>query len=122
MEKIECVLSEAARSKKDEDYENFFRLAHDHEIFFNVLTSDDSPEAAFSVPLVQVNSQLRAILCFVSSRDVNLKKPFGGLPWKKILEMVINIPQADGLVIQGMDSSWIAIDKEKIKCLFGTMA
>lgn len=115
---IEMLLSNAAKTKNARDYDAFFQLARGMELFFNVTTLDAStPGVPISVPLVEAAPGLNAVLFFVSNNNQSLKKPFGGLVWEKALEMVVNMPQADGLVIQGDDAAWIGIDKEKAKAL-----
>lgn len=37
------------------------------------------------------------------------------------LKMVINMPKADGMIIQGDDSAWIAVDKNTIRNLLSKL-
>jgi len=115
---VEKLLAKAAQSNQSEDYEALFSAARGVEFFFNVSGSPSSSEAHFvSTPLVQAGAKLRAVLMFTSKTAPSLKRPFGGILWEKALEMVVNMPQADGIIIQNNDNTWIALDREKVNLI-----
>ena len=115
---VEKLLAKTAQSNNPEDYEALFSAARGVEFFFNVSGSPTSSENHFvSTPLVNAGEGLRAVLMFTSKNNPSLKKPFGGIIWEKALEMVINMPQADGLIIQNNDLTWLAIDKENLRSI-----
>ena len=120
--KIDALVSLAASTATNDDYERLFSALEGVELFFNVTATSGAgkPGAGMtpiSTPLVDAGPGLKAILFFTSNDNVNLKKPYAGITWKRALEMVLKMPQADGLIIQNINSSWVGIDKKKAKYL-----
>ena len=120
--KIEALVSRAASSKTNSDYEELFLGLRGTELFFNVNSGGGANASPVSIPIVDAGSGFRAVLFFTSNESEGLKKPFGGLVWEKVLEMVIKIPDADGLIIQNNETAWVGVDKMKAKNLLDAMA
>jgi hypothetical protein len=108
---IEALICLATDSKSDSDYSAVFKALKGKEVYVNVSTSDSG---SMSVPLALVGQNLKAAIFYTDRGDSRLQKNFGGMPWEKALEMVIKMPNADGLVIQGNTSAWIALEKQKV--------
>ena len=125
---IDDLVTAAARTKENADYERLFDSLSGAEVFFNLSAEKtDSPtgearSTPVSTPLVDAGRGLRAVLLFTSKDNANLKKPFAGMPWQKALEMIVKMPQADGLVLQNKDAAWVAIDKKRAGVLLKSLA
>lgn len=121
--KVDELVSQAAASNVMEDYDRLFAALEGTELFFNVSTEQDGDKSApVSTPLVTAGPGLSAVLFFTSRDNANLKKPYGGIVWEKALEMLVKMPQADGLIIQSGGKDWIGLDKEKAKSLLAAHA
>lgn len=114
---VEDLLTAAATSKTDADYEKLFAGLKDVELFLNV--SPDEP--SMTTPLADVGNGQRAIVFYTSNDNAKLKRPYGGLLWAQALEMLVNMAAADGLVIEGAQSSWVAINKARAQLLLQNM-
>lgn len=117
---VEQLLESAARSKANDDYEKLFAGLKGVELFLNLsaVPENDAPlpdqtATPLSTPLVRVGNSLRAIVLFTSKENPKLKKPFGGIRWQQALEMLVKMPAADGMVIEGASDYWVAIDKAR---------
>ncbi|RUL72505.1 SseB family protein [Dyella choica] len=116
--KVDELVSLAAASNAMEDYDRLFAALEGAELFFNVSTEQAGAKSApVSTPLVTAGPGLSAVLFFTSRDNVNLKKPYGGIVWEKALEMLVKMPQADGLIIQSRSKDWVGLDKEKARLL-----
>ena len=113
---IETLLTDAATIGKSSDYERLFLALKGVELFFNV-TTEGSEGQAVSTPLVRVGPCLNAVLLCTSKNSDKLTKPFGGIQWERALQMVLSVPLADGMVIQGIGTAWIGLDKAKVESL-----
>ncbi|MDQ1920234.1 hypothetical protein [Massilia pseudoviolaceinigra] len=89
--------------------------------FFNVAWELPNEGGRVSTPLIDVGADLHAVQFFVSENNGDLRRPFGGTSWMGALKMVINMPKADGMIIQGDDSAWIAVDKNTIRNLLSKL-
>lgn len=114
---VEELLKTAATSKSDADYEKLFASLKDVELFLNV--SPDGP--SMTTPLADVGNGQRAIVLYTSKENAKLQQPYGGLLWEQALEMLLKMAAADGLVIEGADSYWVAINKARAKSLLQNM-
>lgn len=125
---LEQLIQAAAASESNADYEKLFASLPAVELYlnFNNLPPPGSSQAEIvaapiSTPLVNVGNGLQALVVFSSKDNSKLKRPFGGLPWKQVLEMLVEMPEADGLVIEGADLHWVAIDKARARLLLQSM-
>lgn len=113
---IDALLSDAATTGASDAYERLFLALNGVELFFNVTTGGEGNQAV-STPLVKVGPCLNAVLLCTSKDSDKLSKPFGGIQWERALQMVMSIPQADGVVIHGVGAAWIGLDKAKVEAL-----
>lgn len=116
--KIDELVSLAAATNAMEDYDRLFAALEGVELFFNVNTEHAGVKSkAVSTPLVEAGPALNAVLFFTSRDNANLKKPYGGIVWEKALEMLVKMPQADGMIIESGSKDWVGLDKEKARLL-----
>jgi|GEM_PF-6427984 len=106
---VDELIERAALSKSDEDYNNLFNKLRGGEVFFN-LTDSEKP----TVPMVDVGEGMKAIVFYVSSKDSRLTNRYGGIAWQKGLQMASKMKNLDGVVIQGISDSWVAISQKTI--------
>jgi hypothetical protein len=113
---IETLIAQAASTNAPEDYDAlFFALSGTH-VFFNLEAVGEGPEsgAPASASLFAVGPCQRAVRFFASRNNRHLRRPFAGIVWEEALEMIANIPQADGLVIQSNAAGWVGVNKAKV--------
>lgn len=108
---IDELVKKAADSKSDSDYNSFFQEVKDEELFFSVSKNNEET----TVPLALIGDDLRAVIFFTTQDDKRLNDNFGGIEWEKGLEMVLKMPDADGLVVQSSSDAWIAVKKNTIE-------
>lgn len=110
---LETLVSDAKTSGQDEAYARLFAGLRTSEVFFNAKRGADG---GVTTQLVDVGPGLKAVLFFTSRAHKGLQQPFGGLPWKDGLKMVLE-GSSDGLVVQNDADDWVAIDKKKAASL-----
>jgi len=118
--KIGELVSKAADTKATEDYDRLFVSLSGAELFFNINSTPDTNSGTpmpVSTPLVDIGHGQKAVVLFTSKDNANLNKNFGGIEWKRALEMLLKMPQADGLILQNNESAWVGIDKQKATVL-----
>lgn len=116
---IEKLIQTAVTSKSEADYENLFTALSRAELYLNL--SAEMEAGPLSTPVVRVGNEMRGFVLFVSKDNAKLRRPFGGIPWKHALEMLIHIPEADCVVIEGADPFWVAIDRGRAQYLMQRM-
>ena len=109
---LELIIEKAAASKSDNDYNMFFQQAIGKELYF---CCKRNTEGQVHVPFAKVGNNLCAVVFFSSSDNEYLNEEYGGIIWEKALEMVLKMPNADGLMVQNKSDAWIGIQREKIK-------
>lgn len=112
---LNSAIDKAATTKTDADYQSVFSLLEDQEVFFSIAHVDPARTTPMQVPLAKVGNGIRAVVFYISRQDGRLTEPHGGMPWKRALEMVLKIPDADGLLVQNLADAWISLKKEKVR-------
>jgi len=105
---IDKLVNKAAQSKSDDDYNTFFQAASGVEFFLNM--KDEN-----TIPLMLVDDGIYAISIYVSSKDKRLERPYFGIEWERVLEIVLSMQGADALVVHGSSDSRIAIKRNTIE-------
>ena len=118
----EALLTQAAISNTREDSDNLFKELRGQEVFFGVnLEKKADPrsgrerEVAVSSPLLRLSSGQNAFMIYTSKEDPRLKKPFGGARWERALRMLMDMTDADGLILSSPNRSSIAVDKQNAR-------
>jgi hypothetical protein len=127
---LEHLIEAAATAKSNESYFALFDALSGVELFFNVIPDKNLPssgtvvsgkEKRIHVPLQSVGESLKAMVFYSTNSNPVLNKPFAGIPWERALAMVSNMPDADGLVIQGSSNAWVAINRDTINKLLAVI-
>lgn len=124
---LEKLIETAAMSSADADFRNLFKSLRGVEVFFNIIREPARPGASqaeidaapMSAPMALLGNGLHVIVVFVSKGNPKLRPPFGGLVWEEALEMVMQVPTADGLLVEGADQQWVAIKRSVVAQLLG---
>ena len=104
---VEQAITTAAASKCDADYKSFFATACGVEFFFSVRESN----GRMIVPLRDVGQGLRAIVFYTYKEKASRLGKCAGIEWTRGLEMVLRMPEADGLVVENSAADWIAMNR-----------
>jgi hypothetical protein len=103
--------------------ESFLRQFGSAEVFFSIdAPSNDlkdgpltaSPDVDIKVPLAKLDIG-RMALFFASSEDPRLSKRFAGMPLIRAAEMVLALPDVDGMLIQSRGEAWFVAGKKALR-------
>lgn len=109
---IDVLIEMSAETRSDADYDKLFDALESCDVFFN-LNNGETP----TVPMVDVGEGMKAVVFYTSSEDSRLTDRYGGISWKKGLQMASKMKGVDGIVIQGSSDSWVAISQSTISNL-----
>jgi hypothetical protein len=128
---IESLVSQAAKTGATADHEKLFASLPGYELFCNA--TKDSKASIF--PSSQNSARVlitlgdtgcglnNAIRFFVSNkRGSQLQVPYAGMTWQEALELLINEPLANGLIIVNSATAWVGINKQKARMLLDSLA
>jgi hypothetical protein len=107
-----------ADSNENSDFLLDFR---DVELYFSMppQSNEESSYAQSQLRIMIAEAALGKMAFFYTNKaDSRLSDNFGGLPLLKAIEMVLKMPEADGLIIQSNDEAWFGADKNALKRLF----
>ena len=121
---INSLLHSIADHKRAEDYSEFFQLLPSLQLFLPLTTPlpNDLPRGEqFQVEAgVEIKAQtvsikgLECVLVFTSENNPNLGDDYAGIEGREVLQMVLKLPNIDGLVVQSSGTGWVGLDKQKI--------
>lgn len=102
---------------------SFLKKFGDTEVFFGIddpaTSLKDGPMSAptgFQLQILTANLGIgRMALFFTDKTDKRLPNRFGGMPLLKAAEMVCDLPDVDGILIQSNQAAWFAADKRSLK-------
>ena len=122
---LDELVSQAASTQAWEDYERLFDALRGVELYFHVTVNNEDGEngikrSPVSTPLVSAGPGLDAVLLFTSRDNANLDKPYAGIVWERALEMLIGMPDADGLIIQSNGTGWVGLDRQGAQSLLSS--
>ena len=110
---IEILITQAATSNSREDHDALYEALRGHDVFFN--TKFNGEGKAISSPLLRLPSGQRAMMLYTSQDNERLVRPFGGGPWEKALGLMVNMEQADGVILSNRQLDSVSIDKSSAK-------
>jgi hypothetical protein len=107
---------------KDID-EDFLRKFAFTELFFSIETpSEQIKEGPFIASAgVELKLQMANLdighmaLFYTSRRDVRLSERFAGMPLIRAVEMLCDVDEVDGILIQSDSDAWFAVPKNILK-------
>ena len=102
---------------------SFLQKFADVEIYFSIMESNkplhngpiqSSGDLQFRLQTANLEIGRMAIF-YTTKADSRLTQKFAGIPLKRALKMIDELPDVDGLLIQSDQEAWFAIDKRGIK-------
>lgn len=117
---LDDFIATAIKSKTDEDYDACMNAANGCELYFTVkpITAEDANPGDVEIPLVPVGNELFAVVFYTSSEHPDLQgAQYGGVDWQKGLAMVLEMPKANGIILQSAGNDWLGISESTIKAL-----
>jgi hypothetical protein len=107
------IISHANSTEGSDFLLNFLKT----ELFFSIPeTSTGAADSQMRIVIAKVELGKMAVF-YTNRQDARLSNEFGGLPLVKAIEMVLKMPEADGLIIQSDDEAWFGADKNALKRL-----
>lgn len=102
--------------KKFLNDEIFFELDSKFEAFQNkTVVASENLEIRMQFVTVQ-NSNFS--LFYTTKENFNLKKgSIGGVPLIAAIEMILKVPEVDGLLLQSDSNAWVAVKKQELENL-----
>lgn len=96
--------------------EIFFELDSKFEGFQNkTIVASENLEIRMQFVTVQ-NTNFS--LFYTTKENFNLKKgSIGGVPFLAAIEMVLKVPEVDGLLLQSDSNAWVAVKKQELENL-----
>ena len=91
------------------------------EVYFSFDSSDDlkggpldvSANIALKIRTANINIGYMALF-YTSKNDSRLSNRFAGMPLIRAIEMVCNMPEVDGILIQSDGDAWFAVPKDTL--------
>jgi hypothetical protein len=126
---IDDLIYDIAEYKRSDDYMLLYEKTLNREMFFSIISTNKTVDGTqlrvqkkdeIKVPITSELNGKKMVVFYTSSQDTRLGTPYAGIWGDKGLEMVSKMPEADGVVIQNKDSSWVAITKQQILILLET--
>lgn len=117
------IIQNAGRGGGDE----FLRKFGATEVFFSIESPDEnlkdgplltSPEVDLKMQTAQTVIG-RVAVFYTTKSDTRLFQRFGGLPLIKAAEMVSNLSEIDGMLIQSDSDAWFVADQPALKHVVG---
>lgn len=120
---IDQLIYAAAEHKESDIYHLLYEKAVKQELFFSLVESDEinrktsivKRKEDFKIPTVLAFNDMKAVVFYTRSDDARLSKKYAGMLGRRGMEMIMGIPDVDGIIIQNSDNSWVAILKEEIE-------
>ncbi|MBK8893322.1 MAG: hypothetical protein IPN64_04480 [Propionivibrio sp.] len=109
------------------DGDEFLRKFGATEVFFSIQSPDESlkdgplltsPDVDLKIQTAQLEIG-RVAVFYTTKSDARLFQRFGGLPLIKAAEMVSNLQEIDGMLIQSDRDAWFIADKLALKHVVG---
>jgi hypothetical protein len=119
---IDQLIYAAAEYEEFDNYHLLYKKILAEEMFFSLVEKNEIEKTRsntgngddFKIPTVLANNGMSAVVFHTKPDDIRLSKKYAGMPGRRGLEMVLEIPDVDGIIIQNSDDSWFAIPKEQI--------
>ncbi len=117
------IIQNAGRGDGDEFLQKFGAT----EVFFSIESADQnlkdgplltSPDVDLKMQTAQLEIG-RVAVFYTTKSDARLLQRFGGLPLIKAAEMVSNISEIEGMLIQSDSDAWFVADKQALKHVVG---
>lgn len=109
------------------DGNEFLRKFGATEVFFSIESPDEnlkdgplltSPDVDLKMQTAQLEIG-RVAVFYTTKFDARLLQRFGGLPLIKAAEMVSNLSEIEGMLIQSDSDAWFVADKQALKQVVG---
>ncbi len=109
----ETLITEAARTGSSGLYSRIISSLTGQEVYLSVLP----PQQGQSQPrfgFYPAGSLSHVVRFFTSANHPNLGRPYAGMRWEAAIEMLRNLPEADGVQIINEADDWIAVSKDAL--------
>ncbi len=115
---IDLLLTQAARSNREDDTEVLFKALSGQEVFFWINTETQTDHISgketakpVSAPLLRLPNGEHALVLYTSKEDPQLQKPIGGVAFERATRIMLNMKAADGLLVVDDKGDTIAVSR-----------
>jgi hypothetical protein len=114
MSVMEQLISNAANRKDGLSIEEFKKKMAGGELFFNFQEKIVDGVVSRTTPLGKVSTGFCGVVFFTSRENVNLVRPYGGIPFEAAIKMAASIPGSDGIIVENLVGDWVSISNANL--------
>lgn len=116
---LDTLICNISSSNTKKNHIDLYRSLLNSEIFASIANKDTFKIDGIQFPYTTIENN-KMVMFYTSKDDQRLGKPFSGLMGNKALEMILEIEDIDGILLQSVtQQSWFAMTKEQIVNILG---
>jgi hypothetical protein len=121
---VDSLINDIADYEKAEDYSELLTLLPNLSLFLSL--AEPLPEGIPLGQKIEVKhgmviklrtasvQSLKLLPVFTSSTNPKLAKAYGEIEGREVLQMVVKMPDIDGLLVQSSGTAWVIVKRDKI--------
>lgn len=114
---VDELIATAARGQEKGALADVIRALDSHEVFYRADVTPTEEGQRVTTPLVRLSDGSHAFVVYTSKVHPELPKKFGGAPWRHVLKMAAQLPQADWLIVSTAGGDWLPINKDQVNVI-----
>lgn len=118
---IEDLVTRAAGQQDAALVSDLVIALNDHEIFYSLDVEEVDGQPQIKTPLLELADGTHALEVFTSRANPGLWKEYAGAPWRQVLELAVEIPAVQWVIIKNEAGSRIPIRKSQIAVVLGVL-
>jgi hypothetical protein len=122
LDEIDRLINAAVNEKSSEGLEAVCRALNSGEVFYRATAHHVDGKQRVSTPLLRLDDGSHALMVYASKVHPDLPSKFGGAPFRQVLRMALDIPEADWLIVTSRQGTWLPIRKTQIAAILETLA
>lgn len=114
---LDALIATAVRGQEKGALADVIRALDSHEVFYRADVTPTEEGQRVTTPLVRLSDGSHAFVVYTSKAHPELPKKFGGAPWRHVLKMAAQLPQADWLIVSTPGGDWLPINKDQVNVI-----
>jgi hypothetical protein len=120
-DEVDRLIRAAASERSPQALEAVCRALDSGEVFYRATAHHADGKQRVSTPLMRLDDGSHALMVYASKAHPDLPSKFGGAPFRHVLKMARDIPEADWLIVTNMQGTWLPIRKTQIAAILETL-